>query len=155
MRCSTRTKKNATMCGPELMYVMENGDSDEIAVVGRDGIVGISLFLGRGITSSVAVVQNAGQAYRLSSHHLALEFDRHSAMMRTLLRFTQAMVTQMTQVAVCNLHHRLEHKLCRWLLCRVDFVPVDVLTITHELIGHMLGVRREGVTGEASKLQAA
>ncbi|WP_268796723.1 Crp/Fnr family transcriptional regulator [Pseudomonas huanghezhanensis] len=137
-----------------MIYMMENGDSAEVAVVGRDGVVGISLFLGGGKTSSSTVVQNAGQAYRLSSRNLALEFDRHSAMMRTLLRFTQATVAQMTQIAVCNLHHRLEQQLCRWLLVRVDLVPSELLTITHELIGKMLGVRREGVSIEASKLQA-
>jgi CRP-like cAMP-binding protein len=138
-----------------MMYMMENGDSAEIAVVGRDGVVGISLFLGSGRTSSSTVVQNAGQAYRLSSHNLALEFDRHSAMMRTLLRFTQATVAQITQLAVCNRHHRLEQQLCRWLLVRVDLAPAEVLTITHELIGKMLGVRREGITTEASKLKSA
>jgi CRP-like cAMP-binding protein len=138
-----------------MMYMMENGDSAEIAVVGRDGVVGISLFLGSGKTSSKTVVQNGGKAYRLSSRHLAAEFDRHGAMMRTLLRYTQALVAQMTQTAVCNLHHKLEQQLCRWLLVRVDLVPADALTVTHELIGQMLGVRREGVTVEASKLQAA
>jgi CRP-like cAMP-binding protein len=138
-----------------MMYMMENGDSAEIAVVGRDGVVGISLFLGGGKTSSSTVVQNAGRAYRMSSRHLAVEFDRHSAMMRTLLRYTQALVAQMTQTAVCNLHPRLEQQLCRWLLVRVDLVTADALKVTHELICQMLGVRREGVGGEASKLQAA
>ena len=138
-----------------MMYMMENGDSAEIAVVGRDGVVGISLFLGGGKATSKTVVQNAGKAYRLSSRHLAAEFDLHGAMMRTLLRYTQALVAQMAQTAVCNLHHRLEQQLCRWLLVRVDLVPADALTVTHELIGNMLGVRREGVTGEASKLQVA
>jgi CRP-like cAMP-binding protein len=138
-----------------MMYMMENGDSAEIAVVGRDGVVGIALFLGGDKTSSKTVVQNAGKAYRLASRHLAAEFDLHGAMMRTLLRYTQALVAQMTQIAVCNLHHRLEQQLCRWLLVRVDLVPSDALTVTHELIGQMLGVRREGVTVEASKLQAA
>ena len=138
-----------------MMYTMENGDSAEIAVVGRNGVVGISLFLGGGKTSSSTVVQNAGLAYRLSTSHLSAEFDMHAAMMRTLLGYTQALVAQMTQTAVCNLHHLLEQKLCRWLLVRVDLVPADALTVTHELIGHMLGVRREAITGEASKLQAA
>ena len=138
-----------------MMYTMENGDSAEIAVVGRNGVVGISLFLAGGKTSSSTVVQNAGLAYRLSSSHLAAEFDMHAAMMRILLRYTQALVAQMTQTAVCNLHHRLEQQLCRWLLARVDLVSSDSLTATHELIGNMLGVRREGVTGEASKLQTA
>ena len=137
-----------------MMYTMGNGDSAEIAVVGRNGVVGISLFLAGGKTSSSTVVQNAGLAYRLSSSHLAAEFDMHAAMMRTLLRYTQALVAQMTQTAVCNLHHKLEQQLCRWLLVRVDLVPANTLTVTHELIGNMLDVRREGVTGEASKLQA-
>lgn len=138
-----------------MMYTMGNGDSAEIAVVGRDGVVGISLFLAGGRTSSSTVVQNAGLAYRLSTTHLSAEFDLHAAMMRTLLRYTQALIVQMTQTAVCCLHHRLEQQLCRWLLVRFDLVPADALTVTHELIGNMLGVRREGVTGEASKLQAA
>ena len=138
-----------------MMYTMENGDSAEIAVVGRNGVVGISLFLAGGKTSSSTVVQNAGLAYRLSSSHLAAEFDMHAAMMRTLLRYTQALVAQMTQTAVCSLHHRLEQQLCRWLLARVDLAPADTLTVTHELMGNMLGVRREGVTGGARKLQAA
>ena len=137
-----------------MMYAMGNGDSAEIAVVGRNGVVGISLFLAGGKTSSSTVVQNAGQAYRLSTSHLSAEFDMHAAMMRTLLRYTQALIAQMTQTAVCSLHHRLEQQLCRWLLVRVDLVSADALTVTHELIGNMLGVRREGVTGEASKLQA-
>ena len=138
-----------------MMHTMENGDSAEIAVVGRNGVVGISLFLAGGKTSSSTVVQNAGLAYRLSTSHLSAEFDMHAAMMRTLLRYTQALIAQMTQTAVCSLHHRLEQQLCRWLLVRVDLAPADSLTATHEVIGNMLGVRREGVTGEASKLQAA
>ena len=138
-----------------MMYTMGNGDSAEIAVVGRNGVVGISLFLAGGKTSSSTVVQNAGQAYRLSTSNLSAEFDKHAAMMRTLLRYTQALIAQITQTAVCILHHRLEQQLCRWLLVRFDLVPTDALTATHELIGNMLGVRREGVTGEASKLQAA
>ena len=137
-----------------MMYTMGNGDSTEIAVVGRNGVVGISLFLAGGRTSSSTVVQNAGQAYRLSTSHLAAEFDMHAAMMRTLLSYTQALIAQITQTAVCSLHHRLEQQLCRWLLMRADLVPADALTATHEIIGNMLGVRRAGVTGEARKLQA-
>lgn len=138
-----------------MLYVMENGDSAETAMVGRDGIVGISLFLGGGETHNSTVVQNAGQAYRVASRHLAAEFDRHASMMRILLVYTQTLVTQMTQTAACNRHHRLDQQLCRWLLLRVELLGTCDLAVTHSLIANMLGVRREGVTTEAGKLQAA
>jgi CRP-like cAMP-binding protein len=138
-----------------MLYVMENGDSAEVAVVGNEGVVGISLFLGGDRTPSITIVQNTGHAYRLPSRHLSAEFDRRAAMMRLLLRYTQALVTQMTQSAVCNRHHLLEQQLCRWLLMRLDRLGRDELLVTHEMIANLLGVRREGVTEEAVKLQAA
>jgi len=138
-----------------MLCEMADGESAEIAVIGRDGVVGISLFLGGDKTSSSIVVHNAGQAYRLSSRHLAVEFDRHAAMMRILLRYTQTLVTQMTQTAACNRLHRIEQQLCRWLLLRTELLAADNVTITHELIAKMLGVRREGVSTAAGKLQVA
>lgn len=138
-----------------MVYVTENGDSAEIAVIGNDGVVGISLFLGGDRTPSCTVVHNAGQAYRLPSRHLAAEFERRAVVMRLLLRYTQALVTQITQTAVCNRHHRLEQQLCRWLLLRLERTVVDELIITHDIISTLLGVRREGVSHEAGKLQTA
>ena len=113
-----------------MVYVTENGDSAEIAVIGNDGVVGISLFLGGDRTPSCSVVHNAGQAYRLPSRHLAAEFERRAVVMRLLLRYTQALVTQITQTAVCNRHHHLEQQLCRWLLLRLERSVTDELTVS-------------------------
>ena len=136
-----------------LLYVMEDGASAEIAVVGNDGIVGVSLFMGGETTSSRAVVQSTGQAYRLKGHVLKAEFYRAGPMQRLLLRYTQALLTQMAQTAVCNRHHSLDQQLCRWLLLSLDRLPSNQLVMTQELIANMLGVRREGVTEAAGNLQ--
>ena len=138
-----------------LLYVMENGASAEIAVVGMEGIVGISLFMGGGSTPSRAVVQSAGQAYRLKSQVMKAEFDRGGPVLHLLLRYTQALITQMAQTAVCNRHHSLDQQLCRWLLLSLDRLRGNELAMTQELIANMLGVRREGVTEGALKLQKA
>lgn len=138
-----------------LLCVMENGDSTEIAVVGHEGLVGVSLFMGGETTLSRAIVQSAGQAYRLKSHLLKREFDRAGTMQRLLLRYTQALLTQMAQTAVCNRHHSVDQQLCRWLLLSLDRLPGNELIMTQELIANMLGVRREGVTESAGKLQRA
>jgi len=135
-------------------YVLENGNSSEIAGVGNEGVLGISLFMGGDTTPSRAIVQTAGHAYRLKSHHLLEEFNRAGPVMRLLLRYTQALLTQMSQTAVCNRHHSVEQQLCRWLLLTMDRLPTSELTMTQELIANMLGVRREGVTEAAGKLQA-
>ena len=136
-----------------LLYVMEDGSSAEIAIVGNEGIVGISLFMGGETTSSRAVVQSAGQAYRVPGKYLKDEFFRAGPFQRLLLRYTQALITQMGQTAVCNRHHSVEQQLCRWLLMSLDRLPSNELTMTQELIANMLGVRREGVTEAAGKLQ--
>ena len=136
-----------------LLYVMENGASAEIAIVGNEGVLGISLFMGGETTSSRAVVQSAGFAYRLKSQLLKDEFNRGTAVQRLLLRYTQALITQMAQTAVCNRHHSVEQQLCRWLLLSIDRLSCDELTMTQELIANMLGVRREGVTEAAGRLQ--
>lgn len=136
-----------------LLYVMENGASAEIAVVGNEGILGISLFMGGETTPSRAIVQSAGYGYRLKASLLKAEFNRGGPMMRLLLRYTQALITQMSQTAVCNRHHSIEQQLCRWLLLSLDRLSSDNLTMTQELIANMLGVRREGVTEAAGKLQ--
>ncbi len=138
-----------------LLYVMEDGSSAEIAVVGNEGIVGISLFMGGETTPSRAVVQSAGQGYRLRAGVLKGEFGRAGVLQHVLLRYTQALMTQMTQTAVCNRYHSVEQQLCRWLLLSLDRLPSNVLIMTQELIGNMLGVRREGVTEAAGHLQAA
>jgi CRP-like cAMP-binding protein len=135
-----------------LLSVMENGSSAEIAVVGYEGIVGVSLFMGGDSTPSRAVVQSAGQGFRLRSHMLKEEFKR-APVMHLLLRYTQALITQMAQTAVCNRHHSLDQQLCRWLLLSLDRLPGNELVMTQELIANMLGVRREGVTEGALKLQ--
>ena len=137
-----------------LLYVMTNGASAEIAVVGNEGIVGVSLFMGGESTPSRAVVQSAGEGYRLSSAAIKDEFQR-APVLHLLLRYTQALITQMAQTAVCNRHHSLDQQLCRWLLLSLDRLQGNVLVMTQELIGNMLGVRREGVTEAALKLQAA
>ncbi|MDP9064922.1 MAG: Crp/Fnr family transcriptional regulator [Pseudomonadota bacterium] len=136
-----------------LLYVMENGSSAEIAVVGTDGLVGISLFMGGESTSSRAVVQSAGTACRLKAKVMKAEFDRGGAVLNLLLRYTQALLTQMAQTAVCNRHHSLDQQLCRWLLLSLDRLQGNELAMTQELIANMLGVRREGVTESALKLQ--
>ena len=138
-----------------LLYVMEDGASAEIAVVGNEGIVGISLFMGGESTPSRAVVQSAGRGFRLKAQVLKDEFNRAGPVLHLLLRYTQALITQMAQTAVCNRHHSLDQQLCRWLLLSLDRLQGDELVMTQELIANMLGVRREGVTEAALKLQSA
>jgi CRP-like cAMP-binding protein len=138
-----------------LLCVIEDGASTEIAVVGNEGIVGVSLFMGGETTPSRAVVQSAGHAYRLQGQLLKDEFYRAGPMQRLLLRYTQALLTQMAQTAVCNRHHSLDQQLCRWLLLSLDRLPSNELVMTQELIANMLGVRREGVTEAAGNLQKA
>jgi len=138
-----------------LLYVLESGASAEIAVVGNEGILGISLFMGGETTPSRAVVQSAGFGYRMRASFLKQEFNRAGPMMYLLLRYTQALITQMSQTAVCNRHHSIEQQLCRWLLLSLDRLSSDELNMTQELIANMLGVRREGVTEAAGKLQRA
>ncbi len=136
-----------------LLYVLEDGASAEIAVVGNEGLVGISLFMGGESTPSRAVVQSAGQGFRLNSRVVKAEFHRAGPLMELLLRYTQALITQMAQTAVCNRHHSLDQQLCRWLLLSLDRIRGDELMMTQELIANMLGVRREGVTEGALRLQ--
>jgi CRP-like cAMP-binding protein len=138
-----------------LLYVMRDGASAEIAVVGNEGILGISLFMGGETTPSRAVVQSEGVGYRLPAQRLKQEFNRAGPMMHLLLRYTQALITQMSQTAVCNRHHSVDQQLCRWLLLSRDRLPSDELRMTQELIANMLGVRREGVTEAAGKLRDA
>jgi CRP-like cAMP-binding protein len=138
-----------------LLYVMENGSSAEIAIVGREGVVGIALFLGGGTMPNRGVVQSEGKAYRLRGHVLREEFDRSGPLQHLLLRYTLALITQMAQTAVCNRHHTVDQQLCRWLLLSLDRLPSNELSMTQELIANMLGVRREGVTQAAGKLQQA
>jgi CRP-like cAMP-binding protein len=136
-----------------LLYVMENGASAEISVVGNEGLVGIALFMGGESTPSRAIVQSAGSAYRLAGQRLKDEFNRHGELLALMLRYTQSLMTQMAQTAVCNRHHSVDQQLCRWLLLSLDRLPTNRLTMTQELIANMLGVRREGVTEAAGKLQ--
>jgi CRP-like cAMP-binding protein len=138
-----------------LLYVMHNGASAEIAVVGNEGLVGVSIFMGGASTPSRAVVQNAGLGCRVKSHFLMEEFNQAGPVLHLFLRFTQALLTQMSQTAVCNRHHSLDQQLCRWLLLSLDRLQGDELVMTQELIANMLGVRREGVTEGALKLQKA
>jgi CRP-like cAMP-binding protein len=138
-----------------LHYVMESGASAEAAGVGNEGVLGISLFMGGDTTPSSAVVQTAGHAYRLEGRLLKQEFNRAGLMQRLLLRYTQALITQMTQTAACNRHHSVEQQLCRWLLLTLDRLPSNELIMTQELVASMLGVRREGITEAAGKLQRA
>lgn len=138
-----------------LHYELENGGSSEIAGVGNEGVLGISLFMGGDTTPSRAVVQTGGHGYRLKADLLMEEFNRAGPVMRLLLRYTQALITQMSQTAVCNRHHSVEQQLCRWLLLTLDRLPSNELTMTQQLIANMLGVRREGVTEAAGKLQEA
>lgn len=142
-----------TDCIISLLYVMADGASAEISVVGREGIIGVSLFMGGETTPSRAIVQSAGSAYRLIGQQLKDEFHRNGEMQLLLLRYTQALLTQMAQTAVCNRHHSVDQQLCRWLLLSLDRLPSNQLTMTQELIANMLGVRREGVTEAAGKLQ--
>ncbi|HQU17317.1 MAG: Crp/Fnr family transcriptional regulator [Chromatiales bacterium 21-64-14] len=136
-----------------LLYVMEDGASAEIAVVGKEGILGIALFMGGESTPSRAIVQNAGHGYRLKAQLLKNEFHRAGPLMHLLLRYTQALITQMAQTAVCNRHHSIHQQLCRWLLMSLDRLPSNDVTMTQQLIANMLGVRRESVTEAAAKLQ--
>jgi CRP-like cAMP-binding protein len=138
-----------------LLYVMEDGASAEIAVVGNEGVVGISLFMGGESTPSRAVVQSAGHGFRLRAPIMKEEFNRAGAVLHLMLRYTQALITQMSQTAVCNRHHSLDQQLCRWLLLSLDRLQGNELVMTQELIANMLGVRREGVTEGAVKLQHA
>jgi CRP-like cAMP-binding protein len=136
-----------------LLYRMENGALAEVSVVGNEGFIGVALFMGGESTSSEAVVQSAGRAYRLVSRRFKEEFNRHGELQILLLRYTQALITQMTQTAVCNRHHSIDQQLCRWLLLCLDRLPSSHLTMTQELMSKMLGVRREGITAAAGKLQ--
>ena len=144
-----------TTCIISLLYVLEDGASAEIAVVGHDGLVGVSLFMGGESTTSRAVVQSAGQGFRLKANLMMQEFNRAGAVLHLLLRYTQALITQMAQTAVCNRHHSLDQQLCRWLLLSLDRLPSNELLMTQELIANMLGVRREGVTEAAGDLHKA
>ena len=136
-----------------LLYVLESGASAEISVVGNEGLIGIALFMGGGTTPSRAIVQSAGHAYRLAGQRLKDEFHRNGGLQLLLLRYTQALITQMAQTAVCNRHHSVDQQLCRWLLLSLDRLKSSKLVMTQELIANMLGVRREGVTDAAGKLQ--
>ena len=136
-----------------LLYVMEDGASAEISVVGNEGLVGVALFMGGESTPSRAIVQSGGSAYRLPGQALKDEFNRHGPLLVLMLRYTQSLLTQMAQTAVCNRHHSIDQQLCRWLLLSLDRLPTNRLTMTQELIANMLGVRREGVTDAAGKLQ--
>jgi len=136
-----------------LLYVLKNGASAEIAVVGNDGAIGVALFMGGETTPNRAVVQSAGSAYRLPGQRLKDEFNRNGNLLRVLLLYTQSLITQMAQTAVCNRHHSVDQQLCRWLLLSLDRLSSDTLTMTQELMANMLGVRREGVTVAAGKLQ--
>ncbi len=142
-----------TDCIVSLLYVMEDGASAEISVVGNEGLIGVALFMGGLSTPSRALVQSAGHSYRMPGQRLKDEFNRHAELMMLLLRYTQALITQMSQTAVCNRHHSIDQQLCRWLLLSLDRLPDNRLTMTQELIANMLGVRREGVTEAAGKLQ--
>ena len=144
-----------TNCIVSLLYVMQDGASAEIAVVGNEGAIGVSLFMGGETTPSRAIVQSAGYAYRLTGKRLKDEFNRHGDLLHVLLRYTQSLITQMAQTAVCNRHHSLDQQLCRWLLLSLDRLEGNELKMTQELIANMLGVRREGVTEAAGKLQRA
>ena len=140
-------------CIVSLLYVLENGASAEISVVGNEGMIGIALFMGGETTPSRAIVQSAGHAYRLSGTLLKEEFHRNGGLQLLLLRYTQSLITQMAQTAVCNRHHSVDQQLCRWLLLSLDRLASNELVMTQELVANMLGVRREGVTDAAGKLQ--
>jgi CRP-like cAMP-binding protein len=136
-----------------LLYVMANGASAEIAVVGNEGVVGLALFMGGESTTNRAIVQSSGTAYRLLGKRFKDEVNRHTELLRVMLRYSQALITQMAQTAVCNRHHSIDQQLCRWLLLSLDRLSGNHLTMTQELIANMLGVRREGVTEAAGRLQ--
>ena len=136
-----------------LLYVMESGASAEISVVGNEGLIGVAVFMGGESTPSRAIVQSAGHAFRLPGQRLKDEFSRHGEMLLLMLRYTQSLITQMAQTAVCNRHHSIDQQLCRWLLLSLDRLQGNELVMTQELIANMLGVRREGVTEAAGKLQ--
>ena len=138
-----------------LLYVLESGASAEIAIVGREGVVGVSIFMGGATTPNRAVVQSAGMAYRMPARVIQEEFRRGGTMQHLMLRYTQSLLTQMAQTAVCNRHHSLDQQLCRWLLFSIDRLDSPEIVTTQELISNMLGVRREGVTEAAGKLQKA
>ena len=138
-----------------LLYLLENGGSTEIALTGREGVVGVSLFMGGDVTPSRAVVQIPGHAWRVRAAPMKLSFDRGDSLQTLLLRFTQALITQMTQTAVCNRHHAVDQQVCRWLLFALDRLPTSEIRMTQERIANLLGVRREGVTEAAGRLQAA
>jgi len=138
-----------------MQYVMEDGSSAAISVIGNEGLMGVSLFMGGESTPSRAIVQSAGHAYRLQGTRLRAEFNRHGDLLQLMLRYTQALITQMAQTAVCNRHHSIDQQLCRWLLLSLDRLPGNRLTMTQEFIAGMLGVRREGVTQAARRLQTA
>ena len=138
-----------------LLYVLSDGASAEIAVVGNDGAIGVALFMGGATMMNRAIVQSAGSAYRLTRKRIEQEFARHGEMLHILLRYTQALITQMAQTAVCNRHHSVDQQLCRWLLLSLDRLSSNKIVMTQELIANMLGVRREGVTEAAGKLQKA
>ena len=140
-------------CVISLLYVLENGASAEISVVGNEGAVGLSLFIGGETTTSRAIVHSAGSAYRLTGRRLRAEFEGHGDMLHILLRYSQSLLTQMAQTAICNRHHSVDQQFCRWLLSSLDRLPSNKLRVTQELIANMLGVRREGVTAAAGKLQ--
>ena len=141
-----------TDCIVSLLYVMENGSSAEISVVGFDGLIGVALFMGGESTTSRAIVQSAGSAYRLLGQRMKDEFNRHGELLHLMLRYSQALITQMAQTAVCNRHHSIDQQLCRWLLLSLDRLTDNHLVMTQELIANMLGVRREGVTEAACRL---
>jgi CRP-like cAMP-binding protein len=136
-----------------LLYVMENGSSAEISLVGNEGVVGIPMFMGGDSTPNRAIVLTAGSAFRLTRTHMKEEFNQHGELMNLMLRYTQSLITQMSQTAVCNRHHTIDMQLCRWLLMSLDRLPTNQLVMTQELIANNLGVRREGVTEAAGKLQ--
>jgi CRP-like cAMP-binding protein len=142
-----------TDCVVSLLYVLENGASAEMSVVGNEGAIGVSMFIGGETTSTRAIVQAGGTAYRLSGRRLKREFERHGDLLHILLRYTQSLLTQMAQTAVCNRHHSVDQQLCRWLLLSLDRLTSNKLIVTQELIANLLGVRREGVTAAAGKLQ--
>lgn len=153
--CSLQHAFFPTTAIVSLLYVMKDGASAEIALVGNEGVVGVSLFMGGDTTPSRSVVQSAGHAFRLKAQILKEEFVRSEPVMQLLLRYTQALITQLAQTAACNRHHTLDQQLCLWLLLSLDRLPSNELIMTQELIANMLGVRREGVTEAAGKLQAA
>jgi len=144
-----------TTCIVSLLYVLESGASAEIAVVGNDGLIGVALFMGGGSMPNRAVVQSAGYAYRVKVKQVMQEFNRFGNLLHLVLHYTQALITQMAQTAVCNRHHTVDQQLCRWLLISIDRLPSNQLKMTQELIANMLGVRREGVTEAAGRLQEA